>query len=130
MKTLDLAIAFAIPIRLKNPLNSSLGNTRWSGIARAREHKAHHASGLIHARGALARYRVRAVDLIPAIVIFTRISAGRLDDDNLAAACKYVRDGVAEALGIDDGGSAVQWRYAQRKGPAKHYALHVRIERF
>lgn len=38
----------------------------------------------------------------PSRVVLSRISTGRLDDDNLIASCKAIRDGVAEALLVDD----------------------------
>jgi hypothetical protein len=38
----------------------------------------------------------------PSRVILTRVCSGKLDDDNLVGAFKPVRDGVADALGIDD----------------------------
>jgi len=38
----------------------------------------------------------------PISIKVTRISRGRLDDDNLVGALKYIRDGIAEALLVDD----------------------------
>jgi hypothetical protein len=38
----------------------------------------------------------------PERVVVTRISSGKLDDDNLVGALKFVRDGIAEALLFDD----------------------------
>jgi len=38
----------------------------------------------------------------PTTVHFARIGPGRLDDDNLIASFKHVRDGVAKALGVND----------------------------
>lgn len=35
-----------------------------------------------------------------------------VDDDNLAAGLKHVRDRIARRLGIDDGDQRVSWRYA------------------
>jgi len=35
---------------------------------------------------------------------------------------------VADALGIDDRDPRVDWRYAQRRGAAKEYAVEIRIE--
>jgi crossover junction endodeoxyribonuclease RusA len=40
----------------------------------------------------------------------------RLDTDNLASSLKAVRDGVADALGIEDNSPRVEWRYDQRDG--------------
>lgn len=38
----------------------------------------------------------------PSRVTIVRLSTGKLDDDNLAAACKAIRDGIAEGLLFDD----------------------------
>ena len=61
-------------------------------------------------------YTVRKYD-VPCIVKITRVGPRNLDDDNLAGACKSIRDGIADRLGINDGSEAIIWRYAQRKGP-------------
>lgn len=59
-------------------------------------------------------------------VTFHRIGKRRLDDDNLAYAFKAVRDGVAEALMINDNHSGVKWVYEQSVG--KHCAVTVKVE--
>lgn len=64
----------------------------------------------------------------PLVVTLTRIASRRLDDDNLARALKAVRDGVADALKIDDGDPRLTWRYAQEKGRSKEQAVRVVIE--
>lgn len=61
---------------------------------------------------------------IPCTVLLTRSapSAG-LDDDNLRAALKGVRDEIADWLGINDRYTAqVRYLYAQVRGP---WAVHV-----
>lgn len=60
----------------------------------------------------------------PLLVTITRIGPRRLDDDNLASACKYVRDQIATAVGIDDGSDLYTWRYEQRIGK---YSVEVEI---
>ena len=60
----------------------------------------------------------------PLVVTITRIGPRKLDDDNLASACKYVRDQIAKAVGVDDGSDLYTWRYAQRKGK---YGVDVEI---
>jgi hypothetical protein len=67
--------------------------------------------------------------VLPCVVTFTRLSAGELDDDNLAGSCKAVRDGVADWLGVDDRDKRVQWRYSQGRCPRGHFGVNVRIER-
>ena len=58
----------------------------------------------------------------------TRIGPRRLDSDNLAAALKHVRDGVADALGMDDGDPRLVWLYGQRRGKPGEYAVLVEIQ--
>lgn len=60
-------------------------------------------------------------------VTLTRISPLELDDDNLSSAFKHVRDGVADALGIDDRDRRVQWLYAQTKGAVRERAVHLEV---
>jgi len=61
-------------------------------------------------------------------VRLTRIAPRQLDTDNLAAALKAVRDGVADALGMDDGDTRLTWLYGQRRGEPNEYAVMVEIE--
>lgn len=64
---------------------------------------------------------------LPLTVLLTRLAPGTLDDDNNVSAAKHVRDGVADALGIDDRDPRVTWLYAQEK--AKGYAVRITITR-
>lgn len=63
----------------------------------------------------------------PMVVTLTRIAPRSLDSDNLAGSAKHVRDGIADALGIDDRNPIVEWRYAQRRGAPKQYAVEIHI---
>lgn len=49
-----------------------------------------------------------------------------MDGDNLQAACKGLRDGIADRLGVDDGDPRVTWHYAQEV-PAD-YGVTISIE--
>ena len=53
---------------------------------------------------------------LPITVVLTRVSARQLDTDNLAAAFKACRDGVADWLGVPDNNPGITWEYGQRKG--------------
>jgi len=64
----------------------------------------------------------------PLIVTITRVAPGTLDSDGVVSSQKAVRDGIADALGIDDGSSRIDWRYGQRKGSKGQYAVEIRIE--
>ena len=65
---------------------------------------------------------------LPCVVTLTRIAPRSLDGDNLQASFKHVRDGVADRLGIKDNDPRVEWRYGQRKGLPKEYAVEVNID--
>lgn len=63
----------------------------------------------------------------PMVVLITRLGRRVLDDDNLATACKHIRDGVAEALGVNDGDtSKVVWAYEQEH--SQEYKVRVEID--
>lgn len=64
----------------------------------------------------------------PLVVLLTRIAPRALDPgDNLNCSMKGVRDGVADALGINDRDARVTWEYAQRRGKPKEYGVEIRI---
>lgn len=61
----------------------------------------------------------------PLTVTITRVGPRKLDDDNLQSACKYVRDEIANVIGVDDGNDRFYtWQYRQRTGP---YGVEVDI---
>lgn len=53
------------------------------------------------------------VDFAGSVITLTRYGKRKLDDDNLRGALKAVRDGIADAIGIDDGDASVRYEYAQ-----------------
>jgi hypothetical protein len=112
----------------------TISEMNWRGHpkARWRRLKAHKmAAGL--ALGGVNTARIH--DLLAEVLVtgqrlsvtLTRYSAGRLDSDNLASSQKGVRDGVAAALGIDDGSEIIEWRYAQEKTKRGVHAVRVDI---
>jgi hypothetical protein len=67
----------------------------------------------------------------PQTITLIRIAPRRLDNgDNIAMALSAVRDGVAEALGINDGDESVfAWRYDQRSGSRpRQYGVEIVFE--
>lgn len=52
---------------------------------------------------------------VPAVIVITRVGTRKMDTDNAAYACKGLRDGVAEWLGIDDGDERLTWIYKTRQ---------------
>lgn len=64
----------------------------------------------------------------PFRIELTRISPRGLNDDNLVRSMKAIRDGIADALGIDDGDPRLTWVYRQERGDPKEYKVGVTIE--
>lgn len=62
-------------------------------------------------------------------VTMTRIAPTSLDvGDNLNSSFKHIRDGIADVIGWDDKDPRYTWKYDQRKGWPKEYAVNVKIE--
>lgn len=60
------------------------------------------------------------------LVTLTRVApSSGLDSDNLASSQKHIRDGIADALGVDDRDARITWSYVQQRGP---YAVRCIIE--
>lgn len=104
-----------IPIRLQ-----SLANTRMHWWAMARLKKQQRNATRLSLIG-------KPVPHLPVVVTITRIGPCKLDDDNLAAACKYVRDQIAEHIGVDDGSPLYTWVYKQRVTSMEQYGVDVEI---
>lgn len=63
------------------------------------------------------------------VITLTRIAPRMLDGhDNLSSSLKATVDGIADALRVDDKDERIMWRYAQRKGKPKEYAVEVEVE--
>lgn len=128
---LRTAIVFELPLRLVNDSNT---RQHWRPVAkRAREQRLVARAWL---RGLLQRREHFGVVLRSGLVRgrttggldvkITRIGPRELDDDNLAISAKHVRDGLADALGLDDGDSRLKWGYAQEK--RRTYGVRIEIE--
>ena len=65
---------------------------------------------------------------LPLVVTITRVAFGRMDSDNAVAAAKYVRDTVAEWIGVNDRREdLVEYVVRQEKGPRGQYAVKIAI---
>lgn len=107
-------ICVRFPFRLVSEANT---RCHWSHrAARARAHR-NGAKLLIPARDCT----------LPATVTITRIAPRALDDDNLAISAKSLRDGIADQFGVPDNDHRLTWRYAQRRGKPREYAVIVEI---
>lgn len=124
----EYAVEIEIPVRLVSLLNS-----REHHMARARRAKQQRSLARLQTIARLCRSPLwaRVANGCGIVVTITRIGPRELDDDNLAGSAKHVRDGIADALGIDDGDKRIVWRYRQAKfaGAARGgYSCAVRIE--
>jgi len=106
------------PLELRNPLNGSGGTTRGGRMAEAKRKKALRAAGYL-----LGKRLLPSLTKWPVAVVLTRVSPRAFDDDNLAAAFKPVRDGLADAWIVDDADPRVTWLYDDARG-----AEQVRVE--
>ncbi len=107
---------FTIPIRLPSLLNTRMN---WRALSSLKK-KQKTATAVCIKK---AKESARIPD-IPLLVTITRVGPRKLDDDNLSGSCKYVRDQIAAAVGVDDGSSLYTWRYEQRIGK---YSVEVEI---
>lgn len=123
-------IEFTIAVNTRNTMNGNFGNSRAAALAQAAKDRAHRDTARAETTAALRRANVHPADIIPAIVTLTRCSSGTLDaHDGLRAALKRVVDGIALALGINDGGPMVSWQYEQARAPRGVHGVHVAIAR-
>lgn len=109
---------FSIPIRLPSLANIRL---HWRRMATLK--KGQRAA----TKSCMVACRLVGAEIppLPLLVTLTRIGPRRLDDDNLAISCKYVRDEIAAVVGVDDGSDQYTWRYEQKIN--KQYSVEVEI---
>lgn len=114
-----MSVFVSIPLKLSGPNKHGSAPGHWAQEAKDRKRQR-----TVVSWGLRASVRVPT----PAIVTLCRVGPRPLDDDNLAAAFKAIRDEVAAWLGCGDGAKdPVRWRYDQRRGPPKTYAIEITI---
>lgn len=64
------------------------------------------------------------------VVLITRIGPRALDSDGAVASAKPVRDGIADALGIDDRDPRVTWLVDQERGGVREYGCRIEVWRW
>jgi hypothetical protein len=96
---------YEIPVKIV-----SVANAREHWGARARRAKIHRqAAFFCTPAGVHPPCTIHIIRVAPT-------SYGTLDTDNLANACKGVRDGIADRMKIDDADPRVTWSYGQKVG--------------
>lgn len=109
------AYRLTLPLRTYSELNR---RDHWA--QRARRMKNHRRSAHLATAVLCGRH-------LPCVVTLIRIAPRKLDDDNLRAALKGVRDGIADRLGIQDNDPRVNWRYEQSRGKPREYAVKIGV---
>ncbi len=103
------AMTFSIPGHLPSRSNERVHWSKRSRLSRLQRQGAY-----LETRAAMP---IKDPMKLPVTVTMTRVSVRRIDDDNLAGAFKSIRDGIADAFGVDDSPSGpITWRYARRGG--------------
>lgn len=115
---------FHVPIKLPSLANSRL-HWRRTATLKKKQRETTRLS-MILAMAGTQPSRLLQLTCAPIVVTITRIGPRKLDDDNLTAACKYVRDQIAASIGVDDGSEFYIWRYEQILG--KQYGVDVEIK--
>lgn len=114
MKT---SITFEIPVKAVSLTNE---HTHWR--KKASTAKSQRKAGYLYAIQA----RIRTLPF-PMVITMTRIAPRPLDSDNLPPSMKSIRDGISDALGIDDRDPRVEWEYKQAKRKPKEYAVIIEV---
>jgi hypothetical protein len=119
------AIEYTLPLYLRGSQNA---REHWAVRAKRVRTERHTAAWMT--RAALRDAGVRPCVAAGAIVVTIRRhgSVPFTDTDNLVGACKAVRDGIADALEMNDGDPRIEWRYAQAACKRKAELVTVRIE--
>lgn len=108
-------ITFEIPVKAVSLTNE---HTHWR--KKANTAKAQRKAGYLYAMQA----RIRTLPF-PLVITMTRIAPRPLDSDNLPPSMKSIRDGISDALKIDDRDPRVEWEYKQSRRKPKEYAVIV-----
>lgn len=127
-------MALRVVTELEGLVLPSTANLREHWRARARRAKAHRSIAWAHVSPVLLRHAVALRSALAGsgvTVRITRVAPRPLDDDNLATACKAMRDGITDALrafGVrDDRDARVRWEYAQGRGVPRQRVVRVEV---
>ena len=108
----------------------SVANMREHWAARAARAKRERVDARLRCHQQLDRDRDRVLHGLNDVgltVTMVRIAPRPLDSDNLAAAFKATRDGIADWLGIQDNDYRVAWLVRGERGRPGEYAVRVEI---
>jgi hypothetical protein len=112
------------PLELELALKTDTGpNARLHYMARSRRVKQQRATVAMFVRAAVKF----PPENIHALLVL--ICPNEVDSDNVQGRLKAVRDGVAQALGINDRSKRFTWEYAQERCTRGRFGVRIRLER-
>lgn len=103
----------------------SEANTREHWAPKARRKKQHRA---LAKAVTLSMLGGRDIAGQTVAVSLLRIGQKKLDDDNLQSSFKAIRDGICDAVGIDDGDERIQFFYDQEATGKREYSVVVSVK--
>ncbi len=103
----------------------NVGNQRLHWAVKARQTKKHRGMGCQAGKDLM----IRIVKAPRYMVTLTRYSSKLGDSDALPSAFKALRDGIADAFGVDDSpGSPLSWEYKQELCPLGCCGCRIEIQ--
>jgi hypothetical protein len=99
-------------------------NQRCHWAARYKRLRQHKDAAYI---GTLEALRGKRINCDKITITLPRLGLRKLDSDNMYSSQKGTRDGIAKALGIDDGDERLTWIYRQRKVKRDQCGVEVEI---
>lgn len=98
----SLTLCLPLPSQKVSP-NARRGQSKSAAIMKSRAVKAHRYQAFLAARNAIAATGARIMpEFIGYSLAFFFKTAAFRDDDNADASCKAYRDGIADAVGMND----------------------------
>lgn len=115
-------LEFDLPLMTKNE-----GNAHGHWRSRHKRSAPARAAAMLATQASLRRLGYQA-GLWQVVAVLTRVAPRALDEgDNLGSALKAVRDGVSDALGVDDKAGLLFVLTSQAKGAPKEQGVRVEL---
>lgn len=116
-------------LKLVSP-NRLRGNTRGAAISETRRKRDQRDIGKLQVRAVVSPFTTSCVKsgVSKAEITIVRITPKAYDDDNYIAACKALRDGIADAFMVKDNDPNIEFWYEQRRNQRPHQCdVHIEI---
>lgn len=121
----DPVLSVTLPVHLTNTSNA---RQHWGTTARKARVR-HTVTLAVQTRARHVGSVLSGVGVAVLAVRLVYIGPRELDDDGVTSAVKSLRDGVADALGVNDRDPRVTWVPDQERGGVREYAARVEVYR-